>query len=263
MLIKNDLLHYAAPSPRTVRVLWIDRARTVAYVYELGTRAAHPQLVPFEALLADVAARRARLLLSDPFLPRIDPASVPPRYREIRDRAWEVVAPLVTREPEIYQAHLRGRLVAQQQELHRVAHPSVYRYLRRYWERGQTLNALLPDYANSGAPGKTRSANADVKRGRPRKDGNAGVNADAQVRATFRNAVLRYAATHERFSRRGAYRQMIEECYSERDQDALPSFGQFSYWIERDRGAGHAARPRQPGVGGSVPSSAARAAAQR
>ena len=37
-----------------------------------------------------------------------------------------------------------------------------------------------------------------------------------------------------RFCRRAAYRQMIAEFFAERGADALPSFGQFNYWIEKD-----------------------------
>ncbi len=235
MLIKNDLLRYAAPSPRTLRVLWIDRLRNLAYVFELESRAAHPHLVALPALVADVQARRAQLLLRDPYAVRADTAQLPPRYLQVRDRAWAIVRELVAHEPDIYQARLRGPLVLQQSALHGVTHPSVYRYLRRYWERGQTPDALLPDYANSGARGKTRGSTANVKRGRPRKAGSPpGLNADSQVRATFRSAVARYTATHDRFSRRGAYRQMIEEFYQAREADAVPTFGQFSYWIDKD-----------------------------
>jgi hypothetical protein len=235
MLIKNDLLRYAAPAVRTIRVLWLDRPRNLAYVFELESKASHPRLVALSSLVADIQTRRAQLLLRDPYMVRADVSQLPPRYREVRDRAWAIVRELVACEPDIYQARLRGPLVMEQSRLHGVTHPSVYRYLRRYWERGQTPDALLPDYANSGARGKTRGSNANVKRGRPRKDGRApGVNADPQVRATFRSAVARYVATHDQFSRRGAYRQMIEEFYTARAEDALPTFGQFSYWIDKD-----------------------------
>ncbi len=37
---------------------------------------------------------------------------------------------------------------------HKVTKATVYKLLRRYWQRGQTPNALIPDYKNSGAPGK-------------------------------------------------------------------------------------------------------------
>lgn len=44
---------------------------------------------------------------------------------------------------------------------------TLYRLARRYWQRGQTPNALLPHYKNSGAKGKKRIT-TDKKLGRPR-----------------------------------------------------------------------------------------------
>lgn len=41
---------------------------------------------------------------------------------------------------------------------HGVTKQTVYRLLRRYWQRGMCKNALLPDYVNSGARGKTPKA---------------------------------------------------------------------------------------------------------
>jgi hypothetical protein len=235
MLLKNDLLHYPSPRPRTVRILWIDSAQAIAYTFELHARSAHPQLASVKSLVADVEQQRAQLLLVDPYLVDADPETLPPSHLHWQARAWNIVSALTAQEPAIYQPHTRGPLVSRHSALHGVSYPSVYRYLRRYWERGQNANALLPDYKNSGAPGKTRAASAGVKRGRPRKQaGHPGMNADQEVRGTFRAAVARYAATHAAFSRRGAYRQMLEDFFVTRDADALPTFGQFTYWIEKD-----------------------------
>jgi hypothetical protein len=235
MLLRNDVLEYSAPAARTVRILWIDDGQALAYTIELNARAAQPQMVLVRALVDDVLERRAQLLLIDPYAARPAPAALPAKYLEVRARGWEVVSALASSEPAIYQPRQRGRLVQQYSALHGVSHPTIYRYLRRYWERGQTPDALLPDYANSGARGKTRGVNADVKRGRPRKSGaHPGLNADPDIRKTFRAAVARYAATHAEFSRRAAYRQMIEDFFQDRDAELLPTFGQFNYWIERD-----------------------------
>ena len=54
------------------------------------------------------------------------------------------------------------------------------------------------------------------------------------MRATFRAAVARYTATHPEFSRRAAYRQMLQDYYRDRPPADLPSFGQFSYWLDKD-----------------------------
>ncbi len=233
MLLRNDLLEYAAPRKRTLRILWIDAEQAIAWLFELGAKGAAPEIATLASLVADVQSQRARLQLIDPYATRADPAALPAKHREVQARAWEVVSALCADEPAIYQARARGRMVAQYSERHGVSHPTIYRYLRRYWERGQTPAALLPDYANSGAKGKIRASSANVKRGRPRKSG-LGLNTDAAIRATFHAAVARYAATHTQFSRRGAYRQMIEDYFSAREADAQPTFGQFNYWIEKD-----------------------------
>lgn len=250
MLLRNDLLEYALPHPHTVRILWIDSTQTIAYTFELHASRATPQAATMQALQDDVRAQRARLLPAETCAGN-DTAGLPARHIALRDRAFAIVSGLTAHEPAIFQRYARGQLVTSFSEMHGVSYPSVYRYLRRYWERGQTINALLPDYSNSGAPGKTRRANAGVKRGRPRKSGaHPGLNADPAIRRTFRTAVARYAATHAAFSRRGAYRQMIEDFFKARDGDALPTFGQFNYWIEKDACMeGHAAARQkcQPG----------------
>ncbi|HEX8613131.1 MAG TPA: hypothetical protein VF800_17720 [Telluria sp.] len=242
MLLKNDLLYYPAQA-RTVRILWIDSAASVAYTFDIGVKGAHPEIAPLQGLHADLGARRAQLLMVDPYAARADASLLPARHRQVRDRAWAVVQALVADEPAIYQARHRGRMVMAQSALHGVSHPSIYRYLRRFWERGQHPDTLLPDYKNSGAPGKTRGSSADVKRGRPRKAGrHPGLNADDGIRRTFHAAVARYSATHAQFSRRGAYRQMIEDFFDPGEADLLPTFGQFNYWIEKDApGAGASA----------------------
>ena len=233
MLLRNDLLEYPGESPRTLRILWTDPELHLAYTYEMGVAGATPCAASFDALIADVRARRARLLPADPYRVAIDAATLPPKHLALRDRAWDIVETLASAEPAIYEARSRGQLIAACRLEHGVSHPTLYRYLRRYWERGQHPDALLPDYANSGAPGKTRRANADIKRGRPSKSGAPGLNADAALRDTMRAAAMRYAATHDSFSRRAAYRQMLDD-YFGASAAAAPSYGQFSYWLDRD-----------------------------
>ena len=235
MFLPNDVILYAAPV-RTVRVLWTDRVRDLACIFELGRAHGQPQAASLQALADDVLARRARLLLQDPYAAPPPPALLPQKHRDLQAKAWAIVRSLQAEVPALYEARERAVLVARCAEAHGVSRASVLRYLRRFWERGQTEHALLPDYGNSGARGKTRGANDGIKRGRPRKAGQPpGLNIDAATRATFRTAATRYRVTHPAFSRRGAYRQMLDEFYPGRDPGAVPSFGQFSYWLNRDR----------------------------
>lgn len=234
-MFKNQLLHYPGPASRTIRILWLAAGADFAYVYELGARSAMPEKAFLKTLRADLAQGHAQLVDNDPFASAPPLHALPAKHLAIRDRAWTIIAGLPLDEPALFQARTRGALITAHSAAHGVSYPTIYRYLRRYWERGQQINALLPDYCNSGAPGKTRGSSANVKRGRPRKSGSsAGLNADPAIRMTFGAAVLRYAERHAAFCRRAAYREMIEAFFSTHSADALPSFGQFNYWIEKD-----------------------------
>lgn len=233
MFIQNDVLEYAGPPLRMVRILWLEPGGALAYVFPLKQAHALPQAVVTAALAADVAARRARLLLVDPHAAR-PPDPMADKHRHLQTKAWDAVCSLHAQLPALYLQAERPALVAACAKAHDMSKASIMRYLRRYWERGQTPDALWPDYLNSGAPGKTRGANAGVKRGRPRNGEAAGANVDGAMRAVFHAAAARYAATHAAFSRQNAYRQMLEDFFRGHDADVLPTYGQFCYWLERD-----------------------------
>ena len=278
MLLRNDLLHYTHPSPRTVRILWIAPEQSHAYVFDVAARSADVELVQLSVLHADIRAGRASVLPADPYLMVVSHDLLPPKHLQLRARAWEIIEPLVALEPGIYEARQRGQLIARATGAHGVSHPTIYRYLRRYWQRGQTPNALLPDYCNSGGKGKVRQASAGVKRGRPRKNGadaGPGLNADEEIRRTFRVAIARYAAGHAKFSRLGAYEQMLDEFFVERRIDepsgrvlttpagrsaVLPTFGQFNYWLDHDDDRPPEVARRGDGAAASWPTASTAAA---
>ncbi|WEF32672.1 Mu transposase C-terminal domain-containing protein [Pseudoduganella chitinolytica] len=245
MLLRNDLLQYESPR-RVVRILWLAPDRSSAYVFDVAARACEARQVRIATLEEDVSAGRATRLAEDPYLVAVNQDLLPPRHVELRDRAWQIVAELTAHEPGIYQARRRGQLIADYTARYGISHPTIYRYLRRYWQRGQTPNALLPDYGNSGARGKTRSSTVGVKRGRPRKEGAPpGVNVDTALRRVFRVAAADATA---RQSRRALYDAMLGDFFCQRSVDGAtgrvvraaqpegaPSFGQFGYWLEQDK----------------------------
>ncbi|RNF30197.1 hypothetical protein NM04_13870 [Massilia aurea] len=234
MFLPNDVIEYLDAPGRPLRILWIDPAGAQAYAYALGIPGALPRPVSLRDLYAAVRERRARLLRPDPWR-AVSPAGAPSDSQRRRQlKAWNVVRTLHQDLPALYLPRERAAMVAACSAAHGIAPANIMRYLRRYWERGQTTDALLPDYANSGARGKTRMTSAGVKRGRPRKDAAPGANIDDALRALFRDAVARYAATHRRFSPAAAYRQMLADHFVDAAPGAIPSYGQFSYWIVRD-----------------------------
>lgn len=223
MLIRNDVLLYAGPSSRAVRILWIDPGQTVTFTFALGVPGAWPILTPLRVLEADVQNRRARLLLGDPYAARPPQAAPTLAQLAAHARARSVIHALMSSSTAVFHAQERRRMVAEVAAANGLSAATVHRYLRRYWEGGQTQEALWPD--ETAAPGATTAA---------RRARRGAVAAEPEVRSTFRMAVTRYAATHSAFSRRAAYRQMLEDFYPERTVDALPTFGQFNYWIDKD-----------------------------
>lgn len=215
MLIRNDVLLYAGPSSRALRILWIDPGRTLAWTLALGVPGGWPTRTPLARLEADVQNRHARLLLLDPYAARA-PATAPTLAQlAARTRADTVIAALTSNGAMLFEADARRHLLSATALATGLSVTTVQRFLRRYWEGGQSADALWPDQTT--VPPRRRS-----------------VHAGPAVRSTFRLAVARYAATHATFSRRAAYRQMLEDFYPERTLDALPTFGQFNYWIDKD-----------------------------
>lgn len=251
MLLQNDLLEYREPPGRTIRLLWTHPTQQVGFVIDVKSHDASPELVQLQALQDDLESGRARLLATDPYLTIVVEASLTEQRKKRRDDAWEIVADLIAAEPQIYYASHRAEKIKECVAAGLATRPTIYLYLRRYWQRGQVPNALLPDYDNSGGKGKARTATT-VKRGRPRKlDDMAGINIDEDTRQVFRVAVARYFTTQIKFTLRGAYDQMIKDFFCTRTIDpdtgrvthapntamaasGFPSFGQFSYWLEKD-----------------------------
>lgn len=163
-----------------------------------------------------------------------------------RDIHWQLICGIVNDEPGIYVSESRGRLVNQLLTNHSISKPTLYKLLRRYWQRGKSPNALLPDYYKSGGKGKEKSV-GDKKRGRPRFYGDQGINIDESTRNIFRLSIERYFLTNKRNYLTDAYKLMIKKYYSEdiyyengeekiriKDESQLPSFTQFKYWYQKE-----------------------------
>jgi len=252
MLLRNDLLDYGEPHIRTIRLLWLHPTQPIGFVIDTKAHDAAPELVQLRALKSDLQSGRAKLLTADPYLTFVDETTLPEERKSRRDHAWQIVAELVRDEPDIYYPRHRSKIVAECVVSGLAARSTIYQYLRRYWQRGQVPNALLPDFDKSGGKGKARPVNPDIKRGRPRKLGDlSGLNIGEDIRQVFRVAVARYYTTQVKFTLRGAYDQMIKDFFCERTIDpgtgrvthapssdvsvsGFPSFGQFNYWLEKD-----------------------------
>lgn len=246
MLSINDLLREEREG-RHFRVLWIDPDNIICYLIDVEDNAATPFLRKVEELIEDILHGEFVKSKDDAFLP-YPHDDVPEAHVQKRDKAWKQIRELVNQEPDIYEREKRGELVHHVLTKFGSTRPTVYKHLRRYWQRGKTPNALLPDYYKSGARGKEREAGS-AKRGRPPVYGVEGINVDESTKKIFRLALEKYYLTAQKNNLTAAYQMMIKEFYAADfyeqngvkkvvlvDEEKLPTFGQFKYWYNKEYG---------------------------
>lgn len=162
----------------TEQVVWID----------IDSDTALPEqflVTELERLLID----RELQSIADPFeemvLREVEEGSLD---QQMRDGAWAILADSV-HDPLLFVRRPRGLIIRNIMEHHSVSHQTVYRLLRRYWQRGMCRNALLPDYVKSGARGKRRTPD-QAKLGRPRvlREGQ-GSNITPDIERIFRRVI--------------------------------------------------------------------------
>ncbi|EQD27790.1 HMG-I and HMG-Y DNA-binding domain protein, partial [mine drainage metagenome] len=226
ILKEGDLIQYGQERVSLVRVLWITETGASVVTIEVEAPKALPVFVPMEQLEDDLQSERAKLLLEDAYQRYVAVGALKARSKAIRDRAWRLIERLVNDRPNIYVAHRRSALVQSVQECaaregRAISHNTLYGYLRRYWQRGLTPNALLPDYTNCGGRGKERRS-GKAKRGRPRQFGDdRGINITAEIRQVFRVAVARcYASDKKRkWNLLDTYEEGVKGFFFERTYD--------------------------------------------
>jgi putative transposase len=256
-LFVNMLLewHQNAEDSKIERLLWIDPSYTDVATIELLNPKALPVWQKCRDLEDAIANHQAHILEIDPYAPLFRPEdTIPDKHRERRDRAWAAIAPLIEDESgRILLSYGRGALLNAWTEKTGYTKMTLYKYLRRYWQGGQTRNALLPMFDNCGAPGKERSSQGK-KRGRPSKVSKAthlpmGINVNEEVREKFSRGIRQFYENAQGRTLQDAFQKTLEKYfhrgYTASSEGALipclppanelPTFGQFRYWYEKER----------------------------
>ena len=153
-----------------------------------------------------------------------------------RDQNYDLIRPLVHHEL-FFIPQERGRIIDEIMSQHRVTKQTLYRLIRRYWQRGQTPSALLPDYRNSGGKGQKRAPN-EKKLGRPKVySKEQGVNVTEDIERLFRRTINLYFLKEKQHSLPYVYRKFqtayknLNPRISETD---IPTIWQFKYFYERE-----------------------------
>lgn len=251
MFLVADLLRYEGETSRTIRILWLAPSGH-AFAINVNEAKALPEAIELSLLLDDVKHERARLLKEDPFVVVAADGTFSEARVSRRERAWAAIEPLLDQKPDIFLPHRRAQLVKEREAAGYGSRVVIYTYLRLFWQRGMTKNALLAAFPNCGGPGKTRESMPGKKRGRPKLYGDLdGVNITKELRQTFQLSVDRFYATSEKFSKHGAYDYMIKTFFTDQRVDhetglivhtpheeyaatGMPSYDQYLYWVDKD-----------------------------
>lgn len=163
-----------------------------------------------------------------------------------RDEAWKRIAPLVA-DPGIFEPARRAKLVHQRSLELGCSQNTLLMQLRRYWQRGQTLDALLPDYANCGStPGAAR--------GRRFNNGRIPYALTEQDKAAFDRAIKRHYLKQEYYKLTDSYQWMLERDYTFTDgngvafikpEEERPTVRQLRLWLQKNYSLEYQLRARK------------------
>src|SRR5918912_13007 len=156
-LYKNMLLEWAGETgrARTERLLWLSPDNGTVVTIRIDSKKAQPTFQRRAELEDALEAGDARELTVDPYanLSRRE-EDIKPEHRKRRDERWKIIAPLVEMieggDLRAFRFWSRNSPIAARAKRLRVRKAQVYKLLRQYWQRGQTKNALLPLWENSG-----------------------------------------------------------------------------------------------------------------
>jgi putative transposase len=170
--LENTLLEWqtAEEQVQIDRVLWGEPNGEGIWLIRITDPNALPRRVSRAELESRMTAGDLRTLDGDPFakLHRRED-EIPEKHRKIRDRAWQIIEPLLNLPAgDIFKPEVRARVINEICSRNAISRKTPYKYLRKYWCRGQTQNSLLPDYPNCGGRQKERRC-SEIKRGRPSK----------------------------------------------------------------------------------------------
>lgn len=216
------------------RVLWTSPQAT--YLIDINDPKAFPSLHDSpESLLRQIAAGDNDVT-TDPYLVlTMSAAETGSKAEEVRDRGWKIISEIAN-DTNILNPLTRGSLVSKAVEKHKTTKQTVYRLLRRYWQRGMTKNALLPDYHKSGGAGKTRAQRQ--KLGRPRVNvAGIGCVITPNVERLFRIAIEEAFLNKKGRTLKKAYLKLLtiyKKSFGPVRSEDAPTFRQLRYFYQRE-----------------------------
>lgn len=232
------------PMVKQIRVIFFTEKHVI--FVGLEKEGSVPNVMPIDDFLNEIDFKNLKKI-SDPYLKYIEEDSISEKHKKIRDEAWKIVQYLWIDQlpyPKILFQEYRMKEVIEAAKHFQCSANKIIRVMKKYWQRGMTLNALLPDYDNCGAPGSKREP-GESKLGRPRNPISdspliKGINIDEPIRNCIECSLdLYYKGSKPSLTE--AYNKMLIKFFSDRftvngkekvkiwGEDRIPSKPQYYY----------------------------------
>lgn len=269
-LIVNQLIEWVGddqPQSRCERILWLDPSAAEVVTIDVDDPKAWPVRHRQTEILTALERGDLRLLAVDPYSCLAQPEhQLKATHKQHRDQSWAIIAPLIAaNDPRIFNYRVRHSPVHTRALETRKRKSAVYDALRRYWQRGQTRNALLPLFFKCGW--KNESDDKGEKKIRRRRDGkpaqkkmgrptrlkndgeSVGINIDDDVLRRLRRGINRHYNARDNKSLKKAYELTIKDLFHTGHilsrtgaptpvlppAEELPTYEQFKYWYWQGR----------------------------
>lgn len=230
------------------RVLWIDEDNIIAYLIDIFDEKALPFADTIKNISMSFVSEQYKKVETHELFPVINHEELKETDIIIRDKAWGIIKDLVTLEPNIYKRNERGRLINHAKEKFGCSKQTVYKYLKKYWQRGKVRDSLIPDYRNCGNKGQDKNC-GEQKTGRPRTRNSTGINVTKEIKEVFKKAVQYYYFTSPENTMVYTYKMMIRDAFQAdvrykdgtkyiviENEDSIPTYRQFYYWFNKEYG---------------------------
>lgn len=246
MIYINQVLHYVKDSKR-IRVVEIEES--YVFIVDIDTHTSMPKK-EFYGTLATEIEQKELLVIADPFAKIVIDSDLTEVQIQKREDDWNTVQKYCLEHMDVLlKKSGRETKIKEIAERLNVTPTKVKKLLSRYWQRGMSKNAMLPDYSNSGGKGRTKDLK-NAKAGRPRRvninnEYQTGINITEEVKVQIEHVINKYYRKKNNYSLKDVYNFMIRDFYSDRykengelkyriwDAIRIPSYHQFYYWFKK------------------------------
>lgn len=230
MLRINDVYQYQDLSIRILKTLsehivWID----------INDVKALPEIISKTELFHAIESFEA-FRIEDPFQ---DIALIQPQKDSVsqlkRDENYILIKNIVDHE-QFYIPSIRSSIINEIINNKKSTKQTIYRLLRQYWQRGQTPNALIPNYQNSGAKGGKKIATQKLGRKRIYKEG-TGAIITQEIERLFHLTISKYLLSTQKHTLKYANREfqkLYRTLYPDTPETEYPTLRQFQYFYHRE-----------------------------